>query len=129
MMSELLEIPVHDAFAMCGFDGLGDLAKERHGLFDGKRALRKTLGQRLPFDKLHDEKPRSVRVLETVERGDVGVVQRREELGFSVEPCEPLFVTGEIAGQDFDGDVTLEFRVDGAIHLAIPPTPTDSAIS
>ena len=49
---------------------------------------------------------------------DVGMIQRREGLGFAYEPREPFGVAHEEIGQDLDRDVALELRVRGAIDLA-----------
>jgi len=61
--------------------------------------------------------------VEPVERRDVRVVQRCQELRFPLEASEPLFVTGELFGQDFDGDVALQLRIDGTVDLTHPTNP------
>jgi hypothetical protein len=53
-----------------------------------------------------------------VDGDDVWVVQRRRRACFLLEAPEPLAVTGECGGQDFDGDVAAEARIVGAIHVA-----------
>jgi hypothetical protein len=58
--------------------------------------------------------------LEAVNVRDVGMVQRGERLGFASEPRQPLRVTGEGVGQDFQGDITIQLRVAGPKHLAHP---------
>ena len=55
--------------------------------------------------------------------GDVGMIQRREGLGFAREPCEPFGVAYEEIGQHFDRDVAIQLRVARPIHLAHAPGP------
>ena len=46
------------------------------------------------------------------------MVQRREGLGFTCEPCEPFSVAREELRQDLDRDVAIELRVARPIYLA-----------
>ena len=57
---------------------------------------------------------------EPVDRGDVRVIELREELRFALEPGQPLLVRGERRRQHFDRDLALELRVGRAIDLAHP---------
>ena len=57
-------------------------------------------------------------VLETVDRGDVGVVQRGEDLGFAPEAGHPVTVERERFGQDLHRDVATQLRIPRAIDLA-----------
>lgn len=51
------------------------------------------------------------------------------QLGFARESREPLGVCGKDWREHLDGDVALQPRVPGAIHLAMPPAPSDATIS
>ena len=46
------------------------------------------------------------------------VIQRREELGFTLEAGEPIRVARECLEQSFHGDLTIESRVARAIDRA-----------
>ena len=48
----------------------------------------------------------------------VGEVERGEQFGFAMKPCEPLEIRGEAVWQDLDGDVALQPGVASPIHLA-----------
>ena len=74
--------------------------------------------ERRPFDELHDERDAAVRSLDTVDGGDVGMIQRGERFRFAVEPREALGIRGERFGQDFDRNLPPEIRVGGAVNLA-----------
>ena len=85
------------------------------GLVDGHRSPRKTLAEVLAGDVLHgDESNRVGRVADRVQPvngGDVGVVQRGEQLRLALEAAHPLGVDRKRGGEDLDGDVAVEARV------------------
>ena len=58
--------------------------------------------------------------LEAVDRGDVRVVELREELRLALESRQALLVLGERRGQDLDRDLALQPRVGRAVDLAHP---------
>ena len=60
------------------------------------------------------------RLLDAVDGGDVGMIQRGEDLGFALEARQPIGVVRERFGQDLDRDVAIQLRVARAIDLAHP---------
>jgi hypothetical protein len=48
------------------------------------------------------------------------MIQRRQELGLTLEPGQPFRVPGEFLRQDLDGHLSAEIPVEGAINLAHP---------
>ena len=44
-------------------------------------------------------------VFETVDAGDVGMIQRRQEFRLALEAREPIGISGERVGQDLDRDL------------------------
>jgi hypothetical protein len=92
----------------------------RRLLADGERLVggewpaRQALGQRLPRHQLHDEEARAVHLVEAMDGGEVGVVERRQQAGLALEAGQPLRVMSTAAAQDFDGDRAVEFDVAGA---------------
>ena len=70
------------------------------------------------LDKLEDERLHAIRFFESVNRGDVGMIERREDLRFAFEAREAIGIEGEQLGQDFEGDVAIQLGVARAIHLA-----------
>jgi hypothetical protein len=58
------------------------------------------------------------RLFESVNDGDIGMVQRGEGLGFPLEAREPVGVVCECLGQDLDRDVPVQLCVAGTIHPA-----------
>ncbi|GMR22899.1 MAG: hypothetical protein BMS9Abin37_1279 [Acidobacteriota bacterium] len=75
------------------------------------------LGQRLAFHELHRQELPATGFLRSVERGDVGVIELREELRFSFESFETFLVAQEFFRTNFDGNVSLELGVTGPINL------------
>ena len=71
-----LEIPVNHPFLMRGFEGFGNLPGQLQGFFDRNRAALETLRQRAAFDELEHEKARAFVRFESMNRRDVGMVQR-----------------------------------------------------
>ena len=46
------------------------------------------------------------------------MIQRREHLGFALEPREPIGIAHEGLGQHLDRDIAIQPRIARAIHLA-----------
>ena len=57
------------------------------------------------------------RILQPVDGGDVLVVERRQDLRFSLESGETLAVLRERVGKDLERDLAAQLGVPGAIHL------------
>src|SRR5262249_1954012 len=65
--------------------------------------------------------------LDVVNRCDVRMIQRGENFGLSLKSAHPIWVTRELFGQNFDRDITLQFRITCAIHFAHPALTEKSA--
>ncbi len=53
-----------------------------------------------------------------VDGQDVGVVERACSTRFLLKPSQPVGISREGVGQDFDSDFAAQARVTGPIHLA-----------
>ena len=85
-----------DALLVRGFERFGDLARDRQRLVQRQRPSRDPIGQRRAFDQFHHQRARSSRCFfESVDLGDVRVVQRREQLRLALEAREPIRIAGE----------------------------------
>ena len=70
----------------------------RKRLGDRQRAARASaIGQRLALDQLEDQRAHAVGLLEAVDRGDVGMIERREHARLALEARQPIGVGGEDA--------------------------------
>ena len=76
-------------------ESLGDLPGDRQGLIDRDRASCNALREILTLDEFHHEGGHARRFLESVDRRDVGMIQRGEGLRLPFEPRETLGVPGE----------------------------------
>ena len=56
-------------------------------------------------------------VLETVDCGDVWMIQRGQYLRLAFEACEAIGIEGERVGDDLQRDVTTKLRIARAIDL------------
>ena len=75
--------------------------------------------ERAAVDELaHDVLP-SVVLADVVDRDDVRMIERRRDLRFSLETASRGRV-GEILAEEFDGDGTVQLRVDRAVDVTHP---------
>ena len=77
--------------------------------------------ERLALDEFHDEELRSARFFKTVDRRDVGVIQRGEHVRLALEARDALRIVAEPVRDDLDCHVAAEFRVACAVNLAHAP--------
>src|ERR1051326_2371663 len=116
----LLQVGVKDALFVRRFERVGDLARDCHCLVQRNRTAADPIGERRPFDELENQRRRVVRLLEAVNRRDVGMVERREELRFADESVEPIGIARKQDRQNLERDAAIEFDVARAIDLAHP---------
>jgi hypothetical protein len=105
-----------------------DLPGNGEAFVERNRSSRQTLGERRPLDQLHDERANPVGILESENRGDVGMVELREQACLALESRETFLVVDEGGRQHFDRDVTIEPRISGPPDFPIPPSPRRSRI-
>ena len=67
-----------------------------------------SLGQVFAGHQLHRKETDAVRFVESVNGGDVGMVERCQYLGLALEAGEALGIARELRGEDLDRDVTGE---------------------
>ena len=111
---------MHDALVVRDGERFGELLRNRQGFIEGDRPLRDAVGERGALDQLHHEKRGRVVLLERVNRGDAGVIERREHLGLAGEARETIGIARKRVGQDLQRDIASERRVTRAIDLAHP---------
>ena len=104
----------------CAASGVGNLLGDGQRLVERNRASRNALRQILAVDELHDEGVDVTRVFEAMNDRDVGMVQRGQDLGLTLEASEAIDIVREGRGQDLDRDVAVQFRVARAKYLPHP---------
>ncbi len=106
-----------DPLLVSRFERVGDLAGDLESLLRFQSAADELLRERLPFHELEHERPHASGLLDAVDRRDVSMVERREDLRFALETRHALGVCGESFRQDLDCHVAPQPRVPGAVHL------------
>ena len=79
---------------------------------------RDSIGERLPFQILHDEEVDRVLTTDVVERADVRMIQRRDRARFTVEALATLRVASPRLRQDLDRHRAIQAR--GARPIYFP---------
>ena len=87
-------------------------------LIDRNRSAVDSLGQCLSRHKLQHQVVHIIALFNTMNRGDVGMIQRGKKASFTFESRQSLFVLGENFRENFDSDFTTELGVPGFVHFA-----------
>jgi hypothetical protein len=95
---------------------VGDLPRDGDRLRDRQRPPRDHLRQVLALDQLHHQRAATVALLETVDGGDVRVVELRQELRLALEARQPVGVGGERRREHLDRHLAPQRGVGGAIR-------------
>jgi hypothetical protein len=69
---------------------LGDLLRHRQCFIDGDRATCDAGGQRLAFDQFDDERANTLALLETIDGGDVRMVERSQDFGLALKTRQAI---------------------------------------
>ena len=114
---------MHDPTLVRRIERIDNLPRERQRLTNPQSLPRisfELLRKRLALDQLHHDGLNAVALLESVDRRDVGVAQRRQHARLALEPRQPIGIARERRGQDLDRHVAPQLRVPRAIDLAHP---------
>ena len=71
-----------------------------------------------PGHQLHHQIARAVGLLQSIDRGDVRMIQRSQHLRFALKTGEPFGIVRERFRQNLDGHVAPELGVVRLIHFA-----------
>src|SRR5579864_9514343 len=112
-----LEVAMDDAMFVRVLQGGCNLQSHAQGVVGGDGAALEAVRQSLPLDQFHDQRPRVSRVFQAINGGNIGMVQRGEDLRFALETSHAVGVRGERLRQDLDGHVPVEIGVAGAVDL------------
>jgi hypothetical protein len=126
-----LEVAVHDAPPVGGLKRLGDLPRDPNRVANRQRAALEAFGQRRPRNVLQHEEACFTRLLETVNGGNVRMVQRRERACLSLQSL-PSVVLQQLGTHDLQRDGPIQLRVDGLVddtHTADSNTLLDPIVT
>src|SRR5205809_1843541 len=94
-----------------GFQCFGDLLRYRQRLVNRNWTALQSLLKRLTLDQLHHDASRIVGFFEAVDLGNVWMVQRGEDLSFTLEARETIGIVHEMIRQKFQCDLALQLCV------------------
>jgi hypothetical protein len=116
---------MNDAGLVRGFDRFGNLPRQGQRLVERDRTARDARAEILALDQFHHQRAGAGRrgarrrgVLEPVDAGDVGMVERGERARLALESHQPIGIVRERLRQDLERDIAPEPGVAGAIDLA-----------
>ncbi len=112
-----LEVAMDDPALVCRIERVGDLPRNRDHVARWQRTLRDALGQRGSVHELHRDRVVPVSLFDTVDLGDVRVIQRRKRLGLASEARDAIGIVLHEGREDLQRDVTLQLRIARTIHL------------
>ena len=110
-------------FRMGGLERLGYLTRHRQRFDEWQRTVLDPLRQRDAFDQFEHQGLPAVRLLEPVNRRDVGVIEGGEHLSLAPESGQAVRIEFEGAREHLERHVAIQFAVAGAEHL---PHPADA---
>ena len=115
---------MHDSVIVGGFERFCDLSSDGRSVLQRKRTVHEPISQRHALDELENERRLNrARLLDSVNRTDVGMVERGEDLCFSFEAREALGIAREHLGKHLQRDVADKLRIASAIDLAHSARP------
>ena len=82
------------------------------------RPVSESIGERRALDQLEDQRLCAGRFLEPVDCGDIGMVQRRQNLGFPFEASKAIGIRGQKRGRTLTRHFAIQSRVACAIDLS-----------
>ena len=97
---------------------VGNFYRVLHYLLDRQRAFQQPLRERLALEIFHHQKINSILVARVVERADVGMIQAGDGFCFAVEALAQIRAVGEMSGQNFYRDDSVEADIAGFVDLA-----------
>ena len=115
------EVPVDDSLRVGRFERFCDLSRDLERFGRGESPLGDPGVQRGALDQFHDDAEDAVALLHAVDRRDVRVIERCEDLRFASETGHAVGGGGESRGKNLEGHVPVEAVVRGAVNLPHAP--------
>jgi hypothetical protein len=111
---------MNDALLVRRLEPRGDLPCDGDRLANRQRALAEPVLERRPLYELKDERADAVRLLESMDRRDMRMVERGKNAGLALEARAAIGIVRKDSRQDLDRDVAAQPAVARAIHPAHP---------
>src|SRR6516165_6748039 len=111
---------MHDPGAVRRREGVEDIIGDAERFAPLEWPSPEARRERLALDELEDEARHAAGLEEAMDRGDVWVVERRQQLGLAFEARQTAAVLRDGRWQYFDRDPATQPHVGCAVHLAHP---------
>jgi len=113
-----LDVTMHDAFAMCCLQRVGDLNPERQCVFRLQWPPSDAVLQRHAVEELHRYKRTALKRANFVNRADVGMVERRCRPRLPAEALQCLRVLGDVVRQKLERNKAAKIEVFSLVNHA-----------
>ena len=110
--------------AMRAVERFADLRGHAERLIERDRSLLDTGSEHLALDVLHHPVTDAMLVADIVQCAGVGMVQRCDSAGFTLETGAQILTGGDVFGQDPNNDHAVGASVAGSVDFA-PPSSAD----
>ena len=115
---------MNNTLFMRSFERLCDLLGYGEGFINGDRSLSNPISEGRSFDQLQHQRTGIVCFFDPVDSRNTGLVEARENLGFSLEPCKPIRISGKRFRQDLESHLPVQRGIGRLPHFT-HPTFTD----
>ena len=116
-----LQIAMHNPLFVRRFQCADNLFRNRYGLVDRNRASHNPVGKRHSGRQFHYQEVLSAGFLESMNRRNVGMIQRGEYARLSLQEGQPLAVVRDRLGQKFDRHASPQLQIRRLINLTHTP--------
>jgi len=126
------DVAVNDPLSVGIVQRFANLDRKLQCLAGGQRARADEAREIGPIDKLHDDVRMAVRSQpEVVDGDDARMLEPTEDLGLTLEAGEEIFLGHQFRRQQFDGDGTVQRRLNSFVnraHPSVPDEPLDAVL-
>jgi hypothetical protein len=102
-----LQVAVNDAAFVRRFERLRDLLRNLQSFIDRNRAALDSFAEGFTLDQLHDDATRISELLQPVDVRNILVIQRSQELCFTLKSRQPIRIGRKMIRQYLEGYITL----------------------
>ena len=114
------QIAVNHALGVRRLQRVADVFRNVERFFDRNRPALDSLRERLALDQFEDEESQTLVFLEIVDGGNVGMIERGQNFGLTLEAAYAFGIVAELLGKNLDCDFALQLQVARGVNLSHP---------
>src|SRR5215510_3647498 len=99
---------MNDASLVRRFERFTDVPADVESFVNGNRTTLDAFLKRLAFYEFEHQESGVIRFLEVVDGGDIGMIEGRENFGFTLKPANTVSVSGKLFRQYLDRNFAFE---------------------